>query len=70
MKRGRFQPLVWPLGVLVASGLTALLAEAAALSAETVTLYGLLKMTSDLVLIIGLLWLVVAVFQLARRRRL
>ena len=71
MRRRRFQPLVWPLAVLIASGLTALAAEATARSVQTVTLYGLIKMTSDLLLLIGGVWLVVGVVQIltsARRR--
>ncbi len=69
MKRGRLQPLVWPVAVLIASALTALAAEATVQSAQTMTLYGLLKMTSDLVLIIGLVWLVVALIQIVRTAR-
>ena len=71
MKRGRLQPLVWPVAVLIASGLTGLAAEATARSVQTVTLYGLIKMTSDLLLLIGGVWLVVGVVQVltpARRR--
>lgn len=69
MKRGRLQPLVWPVALLIASALTALAAEATAQSAQTVTLYGLIKMTSDLVLIIGLIWLVVATIQIVSTAR-
>ena len=71
MRRGRLQPLVWPIAVLIASGLTGLAAEATARSVQTVTLYGLIKMTSDLLLLIGGVWLVVGVVQVltsARRR--
>ncbi len=63
MKRGRLQPLVWPVAILIASGFTALAAEATARSVETVTLYGLIKMTGDLLLLIGGVWLVVGVVQ-------
>jgi len=63
VKRGRLQPLVWPVAVLIASGLTALAAEATARAVQTVTLYGLIKMTSDLLLPIGGVWLVVGVVQ-------
>ena len=51
MRRGRLQPLVWPIAVLIASGLTGLAAEATARSVQTVPLYGLIKMTSDLLLL-------------------
>jgi hypothetical protein len=61
------KPLVWPVAVLIASGFTALAAEATARSVETVTLYGLIKMTSDLLLVIGLIWLIPALVQVARR---
>jgi hypothetical protein len=63
VKRGRLQPLVWPVAILIASGFTALAAEATARSVETVTLYGLIKMTGDLLLLIGGVWLVVGVVQ-------
>lgn len=69
MNRGRLQPLVWPSATLIASGLTALVAEAAAQSVETITLYGLLRMTSDLVFLTGLVWLIVGVWQVSRRRK-
>jgi hypothetical protein len=71
VRQGRLQPLVWPVAVLIASGFTALAAEATARSVETVTLYGLIKLTSDLLLLIGGVWLVVGVVQVmtsARRR--
>lgn len=61
------KPLVWPVAVLIASGFTALVAEATVRSVETVTLYGLIKMTSDLLLVIGLIWLIPALVQVARR---
>lgn len=44
----RFQPLVWPVALLIAGGLAALAAEATTRSVETVTLYGLVKVVSDL----------------------
>lgn len=69
MRRGRLKPLVWPVAVLIASALTALAAEETVQSAQTMTLYGLLKMTSDLVLVIGLIWLVIALTQIFRAVR-
>jgi membrane-associated HD superfamily phosphohydrolase len=66
VKRGRHQILVWPVAVLIASALIALAAEATAWSVQTVTLYGLIKMTSDLLLVIGLIWLVIALIQIFR----
>lgn len=66
MKRARFKPLGWPGALLVAGGLTAMAAEATTGSAETVTLYGLVKLVSDLVLVIGVLWLTVALVHVIR----
>ena len=67
MKLGRrLKPLVWPFALLIASGLTALLADATTRSVETVTLYGMVKAVSDLVLVIGLVWLAVALFRVIR----
>ena len=66
MKRRSFQSFVGPLALLVAGGLTGLLAEATARSVETVTLYGMVKMVSDLVLAIGVVWLIIALFHVAR----
>ena len=66
MKRRRLRPLVWPLALLIAGGLTALLAEATTRSVETVTLYGMVKLVSDLVLLIGVVWLVVALFRVVK----
>ena len=63
MKRRRLRPLVWPLALLIAGGLTALLAEATTRSVETVTLYGMVKLVSDLVLLIGAVWLAAALFR-------
>ena len=66
MKRRRLRPLVWPLALLIAGGLTALLAEATTRSVETVTLYGMVKLVSDLVLLIGVVWLAAALFRVVR----
>ncbi len=66
MKPRRFKPLVWPLALLAAGGLTALLAEATTRSIETVTLYGMIKLVSDLVLVIGIVWLVAGIVRVVR----
>ena len=58
MRRRVFKPLIWPVALLAAGGVTALLAEATTLSVETVTLYGVVKLVSDLVLLIGVVWLI------------
>lgn len=65
----RLKPLVWPVALLIAGGLTALLAEASTRSVETVTLYGMVKMVSDLVLVIGVIWLIAALFRVVRPAR-
>ena len=62
----RLKPLVWPVALLIAAGLTALLADATTRSIETVTLYGMIKLVSDLVLVIGVVWLIVALFRVVR----
>ncbi len=62
----RLKPLVWPVALLIAAGLTGLLAEATTRSVETVTLYGMIKLVSDLVLAIGAVWLIVALFRVVR----
>ncbi len=66
MSTRRLKPLVWPLALLVAGGLTALLAEASTRSVETVTLYGMMKLVSDLVLVIGAVWLVVGLIRVLK----
>lgn len=68
MKRSRLQPLVLPTALLGAGGVTALLAEATARSVETVSLFGLVKLVSDLVLLIAGVWLTVALIRIARLR--
>ena len=70
MRQGRFQPLVWPVALLIAGGVTALVAEATTLSVDTVTLYGMLKLVSDLVLVIGVVWLIVAAGRVFLSRRI
>ncbi len=60
MRTRRLKPLVWPLALLVAGVLTAGLAELTAMSVETITLYGMIKMVSDLVLVITVVWLIFA----------
>lgn len=62
----RLKPLVWPFALLIAGGLTALLAEATTRSVETVTLYGMVKLVSDMVLLIAVIWLIVSLFRVVR----
>lgn len=65
----RLKPLVWPFALLIAGGLTALVAEAMARSVETVTLYGMVKLVSDLVLLIAVIWLIVGLVRVVRQAR-
>lgn len=65
----RLKPLVWPVALLIAAGLTALLADATIRSVETVTLYGMVKIVSDLVLVIGATWLIVGLVRVFRPTR-
>ncbi|MES2860162.1 MAG: hypothetical protein V4701_01745 [Pseudomonadota bacterium] len=69
MKARRLKPLVWPVALLVAGGLTALMAEATTRSVETMTLYGMVKLVSDLVLVIGVVWLADAIVRVVRRQK-
>ncbi len=69
MKARRLKPLVWPVALLVAGGLTALMAEATTRSVETITLYGMVKLVSDLVLVIGVVWLADAIVRVVRRQK-
>lgn len=62
----RLKPLVWPVALLIAAGLTALLADATTRSVETVSLYGMIRLVSDLVLVIGFVWLIVGLFRVAK----
>ena len=66
MNRRRLKPLFWPVALLIAAGLTALLADATTRSIETVTLYGMIKLVSDLVLVIGVVGLVFGMFRVVR----
>ncbi len=60
MTRRRLKPLVFPAALLVAGGLVAGLAEAAAGSPGTMMFYGMVKLVSDLVLAIGGTWLAIS----------
>ena len=62
----RLKPLVWPFALLIAAALTALLADATTRSIETITLYGVVKLVSDLVLVIAVVWLIAGLFRVVR----
>lgn len=65
----RLKPLVWPFALLIAGGLTALAAEATTRSVETITLYGMVKLVSDLVLLIAVVWLIFGLVRVIRPAR-
>lgn len=60
--------LLGPVVLLAMGGLAALLAEMAVRSDATSDLYGVLKLVSDIVLLLGAGWLFVAVGGLVRAR--
>jgi hypothetical protein len=62
--RKHLKPLVWPVAVLLAGTLTGWLAETAVGRWQDYQLYGLTRPVADLLLVIGALWLVVAVVRL------
>ena len=61
--------LVWPVAVLLAGTLTGWLAETAVGRWQDYGLYGLTRPVADLLLVIGAVWLVVAVVRVVRGRR-
>ncbi|MBU1540365.1 MAG: hypothetical protein KKC29_12145 [Alphaproteobacteria bacterium] len=68
MRRNRFKPLVWPVSLLAAGIVAGWLAEFAVGRWQDYQLYGLARPVADLLLVIGAIWLVVAVIGLMRRR--
>ena len=68
MRRNRFKPLVWPVSLLVLGGVGGGLADYAVGRWQDYQLYGLARPVADLLLVIGAIWLVVAVIGLIRKR--
>ena len=68
IRTSKLKPLVWPVSVLSAGVLTGWLAEFAVGRWQDYQLYGLARPVADLLLIIGAIWLVVAVFGMVRKR--
>ena len=66
--RRRLRPLVWPITLLAAGALTGWLAEVAVGRWQDYGLYGLARPVADLLMVIGAVWLVVAVIGVLRRR--
>lgn len=69
MKRIRPGPLVWPLALLTVGAAAGWLAEFAVGRWQDYQLYGLARPVADLLLVIGAVWLVVAVIGVVRGRR-
>lgn len=68
MKRLRFKPLVWPVSLLALGAMAGWLADAAVGRWQDYHLYGLTRPVADLLMIIGAVWLVVALVVSAFRR--
>lgn len=66
--KSNLKPLIWPVALLIAGGLAALVAEATGRSEATANLYGLIKIVSDLTLLLGGGWLFVAIGAVLRAR--
>jgi len=69
VKRIRFKPLVWPVSLLGLGAVGGWLAEIAAGRWQDYQLYGIARPVADLLMVIGTVWLVVAVVSLVRDRR-
>jgi hypothetical protein len=61
-------PLVWPVTLLTVGAAAGGLAEFAVGRWQDYQLYGLARPVADLLLVIGAIWLVVAVIKVMRRR--
>lgn len=69
VKRRRFKPLVWPLSLLTVGVAAGWLAEFAVGRWQDYQLYGIARPVADLLMIIGVVWLVVAVIGMVRHRK-
>jgi hypothetical protein len=69
VKRSRLKPLVWPVSLLTVGAAASWLAEFAVGRWQDYQLYGIARPVADLLLIIGGVWLVVAVIGLVRARQ-
>ena len=67
--RRRLKPLVWPVSLLIAGALIGWLAEFAVGRWQDYQLYGLTRPVADLLLIIGAVWLAVALVRIVSDRR-
>jgi hypothetical protein len=67
--RSRLKPLVWPIALLGAGLLAGGLADFAVGRWQDYGLYGLARPVADLLLLIGAVWMVLAVIGVVRGRR-
>lgn len=67
--RRRLKPLVWPVSLLIAGALIGWLAEIAVGRWQDYQLYGLSRPVADLLMVIGGVWLVVALVRIVSDRR-
>jgi hypothetical protein len=68
VKRIRLKPLAWPVALLTMGAAASWLAEFAVGQWQDYQLYGMARPVADLLLVIGTIWLVVAVIQVMRSR--
>jgi hypothetical protein len=71
MKAGHLKPLVWPVALLAVGVALGWLAEQAVGRWQDYQMYGIARPVSDLTVVIGAVWLIVAAIRmlLAARRR-
>jgi multisubunit Na+/H+ antiporter MnhG subunit len=69
VKRNRLKPLVWPVALLIVGAAASWLAEFAVGRWQDYQLYGIARPVADLLLVIGGVWLVVAVIGVVRARQ-
>ena len=68
MKKVRLKPLVWPVVLLIVGAAANWLAEFAVGRWQDYQLYSISRPVADLLLVIGAVWLVMAVISVIRRR--
>ena len=69
LRQRRLKPLVWPVALLIIGAAASWLAEFAVGRWQDYGLYGLARPVADLLLIIGAVWLGLAVIGVVRGRR-
>lgn len=68
MTKVRLKPLVWPVVLLIVGAAANWLAEFAVGRWQDYQLYSISRPVADLLLVIGAVWLVMAVISVTRRR--